>query len=101
MVVVSITQGRRFSSPSINHYKRPIQEEKAYVASGNGRSRSNSRMQQGQRDKLRFGPGGRSLLFSGAAAEHIHNLLHYAGLLGLLLPCLLRLRARRWNRTVS
>jgi hypothetical protein len=32
LIVVSITHGRRFSSPSINHYKIPIQEEKAYVA---------------------------------------------------------------------
>jgi hypothetical protein len=27
-VVISITHGKRFSSPSINHYKIPIQEEK-------------------------------------------------------------------------
>jgi hypothetical protein len=32
LVVVSITHGKRFSSPSINHYKIPIQEETAYVA---------------------------------------------------------------------
>jgi hypothetical protein len=32
LVVISITHGKRFSSPSINHYKIPIQEETAYVA---------------------------------------------------------------------
>jgi hypothetical protein len=98
LIVVSITHGRRFSSPSINHYNIPIQEEKAYVAGGNGRSRSNSRM---QRDKIRDRCVGRIFLFPGAAAEHIHNLLHNAGLLRLLLPRLLDVRACCWCCTVG
>jgi hypothetical protein len=98
LVVVSITHRRRFSSPSINHYKIPIQEEKAYVARGNGRSGWNSRMQQDYKGS--DVSAGREL-FSGTAAENIHQLLHCAGLLRLLLPGLLRLRARRWCCTVG
>jgi hypothetical protein len=55
-----------------------------------------------QRDKIRDRCVGRWIfLFPGAAAEHIHNLLHNAGLLRLLLSRLLDVGARRWCRTVG
>jgi hypothetical protein len=54
-----------------------------------------------QRDRIRDKCVGRMFLFPGAAAEHIHNLLHNAGLLRLLLPRLLDVRARGWCCTVG
>ena len=82
-----------FSSPSINHYKVPIQGRNSVHGRENGRSRTNSRMQR-KRTRIKRAVG-LDRLFPSAAAEHVHQLLHYALLLSLLLLSrLLRGRGR-------
>lgn len=81
-------RGRRFSIPSINHYKIPIQEEKR--DRGNTiAQRTDSRMQRkGKKTKLRAKLGRPPLLLAAAAAEHASQFLHKTGLFGRLLPWL-------------